>query len=204
MNFNPRSPCGERPWLAKHLGMDKDISIHAPRVGSDVIGKRERLPVRVISIHAPRVGSDDDAGSARLPGRISIHAPRVGSDRLPQASAPGGADFNPRSPCGERPPSCPGAPLGITFQSTLPVWGATFREGVEIHGFLYFNPRSPCGERHLAPHHTSPLGKISIHAPRVGSDGRDSSTIAAHGRFQSTLPVWGATTTGGRRPHVEM
>ena len=56
-----------------------DISIHAPRVGSDP----GRLPLSgqtTISIHAPRVGSDA-AGS--WPGRLS-------------------PDFNPRSPCGER------------------------------------------------------------------------------------------------------
>ena len=56
------------------------ISIHAPRVGSDL-----RLAVITqmyyISIHAPRVGSDAKLGTykVRLP-KISIHAPRVGSD----------------------------------------------------------------------------------------------------------------------------
>ena len=35
---------------------------------------------------------------------------------------------------------------------------------------------------------------ISIHAPRVGSDVVDNEDDAAVMRFQSTLPVWGATT----------
>ena len=35
--------------------------------------------------------------------------------------------------------------------------------------------------------------KISIHAPRVGSDGDSGSTVAKTLKFQSTLPVWGAT-----------
>ena len=34
-NFNPRSPCGERPIVNAYLQDDKQISIHAPRVGSD-------------------------------------------------------------------------------------------------------------------------------------------------------------------------
>ena len=81
------------------------------------------------------------------------------------------------------------------FQSTLPVWGAT---GAGI--------RQRAG------------GRISIHAPRVGSDSMESaaalealnfnprspcgerrftSTATATGTgFQSTLPVWGATGAG--------
>ena len=86
---------------------DSQISIHAPRVGSDyngyikpVIGHifQSTLPVwgatrasgprttkSSISIHAPRVGSDRwrtaRPGDART---ISIHAPRVGSDMVPR------------------------------------------------------------------------------------------------------------------------
>ena len=78
---------------------------------------------------------------------ISIHAPRVGSDH---GNAPGGRllqDFNPRSPCGERPALKPRRYGHKRFQSTLPVWGATLSGigGVQQH-------------------------RISIHAPRVGSD----------------------------------
>ena len=79
------------------------ISIHAPRVGSDLLRRLELGGAR-ISIHAPRVGSDP----VPLPYHvvrvdISIHAPRVGSD-LPlrrQAARTEG------------------------FLSTLPAWGAT-------------------------------------------------------------------------------
>ena len=34
---------------------------------------------------------------------------------------------------------------------------------------------------------------ISIHAPRVGSDAGAIAAIVALAKFQSTLPVWGAT-----------
>ena len=80
------------------------ISIHAPRVGSDLRGQLARccLP---ISIHAPRVGSDADALPAMEPERISIHAPRVGSDFVTVT-----VGF-----------------IRMGFQSTLPVWGATVR-----------------------------------------------------------------------------
>ena len=39
--------------------------------------------------------------------------------------------------------------------------------------------------------------RISIHAPRVGSDEDINRRIAAARRFQSTLPVWGATQRRG-------
>ena len=38
--------------------------------------------------------------------------------------------------------------------------------------------------------------EISIHAPRVGSDQVSTDKLADYSVFQSTLPVWGATTAG--------
>ena len=238
-DFNPRSPCGERPlcfsgptapdlfqstlpvWGATSGVSDGrtaggTISIHAPRVGSDLtlwcvtisfVIFQSTLPVWGatnagdiipfycnISIHAPRVGSDatrliTSAGllgfqstlpvwgatcsrpeTAAMEPLISIHAPRVGSD--------------------ERTGS--GIRAAAVFQSTLPVWGATLVidvfwkcGGISIHaprvgsdgtggadggGVRHFNPRSPCGER---------LAR--------------SQTKGIFSKFQSTLPVWGAT-----------
>ena len=146
-NFNPRSPCGERPDLSwpDPPGLH-DISIHAPRVGSDGIDGTYKV-LYYISIHAPRVGSDGDSGVVRMSLDISIHAPRVGSD------------VNVIVP----------AVVISTFQSTLPVWGATGlsepvsgARAISIHAPRVgsdpagsasptipsnFNPRSPCGER---------------------------------------------------------
>ena len=170
------------------------ISIHAPRVGSD--GHPDHKDdFTEISIHAPRVGSDLPSGGRRSGGSdfnprspcgerlvsmrillsvslISIHAPRVGSDCITRWIKRTQEDFNPRSPCGERQGS-PCSPAGPASD---------------------FNPRSPCGERPLrgpAPWVDFP---ISIHAPRVGSDTGARQGGPGAGRFQSTLPVWGATT----------
>ena len=60
-NFYPRSPRGERP-------------------GNDYC----HYPRQIISIHAPRVGSDMTDGSICFDSSISIHAPRVGSDSSTQ------------------------------------------------------------------------------------------------------------------------
>ena len=155
--------------------------------------KRLRYFLAGISIHAPRVGSDVLFPSPLLVFSISIHAPRVGSDYQRAKQRPRREDFNPRSPCGERlrpkkrlrkrifisihaprvgsdtaVSGCAGIPNPISihaprvgsdlrigrimpkmflFQSTLPVWGAT-------------HPAVDC-----RPHF-----RISVHAPRVGSD----------------------------------
>ena len=100
--------------------------------------------------------------------------------------------FNPRSLCGERRSA-------TGFPQRHPC----------------FNPRSLCGERRCSwvvwgPHEVSihapcvgsdvgigyracPLA-VSIHAPCVGSDEVMTQTYTAEGgKFQSTLPVWGAT-----------
>ena len=147
------------------------ISIHAPRTGSDtpyVCGPRElegfqsTLPARGathstqfklfgmgISIHAPRTGSDEHGHKTADGQPISIHAPRTGSDVMTLLVM-----FMPGK-----------------FQSTLPARGAT---GCRRKRFssAYFNPRSPHGERRDINASAIVHERISIHAPRTGSDWR--------------------------------
>ena len=194
-DFNPRSPDGERHGLPCGEVASRFISIHTPRMGSDLWTSTWRCPSNhfnprspdgerpspqyrsfrpaAISIHAPRMGSD-----CKLPGSggactISIHAPRMGSDYCGITCTSRRAYFNPRSPDGERLiKKLEPASLG-KFQSTLPGWGATFG--------------GAAGAFH---------GHISIHAPRMGSDWNARAGNCTPPRFQSTLPGWGAT----RRP----
>ena len=77
-HFNPRSPRGERHYQLTD-GERLEISIHAPRVGSDADWSAHEPALR-ISIHAPRVGSDLAFFRSCARQQISIHAPRVGSD----------------------------------------------------------------------------------------------------------------------------
>ena len=146
-NFNPRSPCGER----HALNLDWIIrKVFQPT-----------LPVR---------GATRPVGSACAPSIISTHAPRAGSDASAASSASPAANFNPRSPCGERPDQLDSAFNGPDisthapragsdcflavrfallplFQPTLPVRGATFASDRLSVFYRHFNPRSPCGER---------------------------------------------------------
>ena len=83
---------------APTAGRQPQISIHAPREGSDLRLLLAVVPVE-ISIHAPREGSDPrDLSGHRFQSPISIHAPREGSDRGCPGNCPRPPNFNPRSP----------------------------------------------------------------------------------------------------------
>ena len=193
-HFNPRSPCGERPDIMVSSWLIPGISIHAPRVGSDAVRENARLS---------------------LPG-ISIHAPRVGSDKIWLFKLLVTANFNPRSPCGERlqNPGVQATNLPISIHA--PRVGSDTKHATTMLAYFNFNPRSPCGERRQKrrqrknrhfqfqstlpvwgatspPFRTQELRLISIHAPRVGSDYLSTSSPTGIFIFQSTLPVWGAT-----------
>ena len=146
-DFNPRSPCGERL---------KRSCISASRFRF-----QPTLPVR---------GATPDAREGPENRKISTHAPRAGSDHQIIHDCPNLRNFNPRSPCGERPCTCCMRRCRRTFQPTLPVRGATIPFAARFVPPWYFNPRSPCGERHLNAA-AGQIGKI----------------------FQPTLPVRGAT-----------
>ena len=176
-----------------------------------------------ISIHAPRVGRD----YSRCPwsdrvGTISIHAPRVGRDVVVQCKRWASAEFQSTRPvwgatCAERER---GEADG--FQSTRPVWGATVGRRltkIYIAGFQSTRPVWGATRQSAAGDQTD---AISIHAPRVGRDaggawGMDTRayfnprapcgarldnlvSLLAEAKFQSTRPVWGATTFALQNP----
>ncbi len=152
---------------------------------------------------------------------VSIHAPCVGSDHRGGHTVGAGAGFNPRSLCGERRVRWNGRIQLITFQSTLPVWGAT--SWIQLGGLVVvISIHAPCVGSDYLHIGDDELPIISIHAPCVGSDKRSFCTVKrlcnfnprslcgerpktppptqSDKAFQSTLPVWGATAISGTRP----
>ena len=102
------------------------ISIHAPLAGCDVSRLRVCHVCRNISIHAPLAGCDVKyLACIDHNGAISIHAPLAGCDSRTTSSRRPAAHFNPRTPCGVRPPTGQRRVLGNAFQSTHPLRGAT-------------------------------------------------------------------------------
>ena len=79
------------------------ISIHAPRAGSDMVYVDNGKDYRGFQSTLPVRGATGHLCHNALPELISIHAPRAGSDGSGKDGGEDGTDFNPRSPCGERP-----------------------------------------------------------------------------------------------------
>ena len=125
INFNPRSPHGERRHRSFRLWQQSGISIHAPRTGSDLASRPHHQRRRNFNPRSPhgerRTGTPSgramcahfnprsphgerrSAGfERRAVGSISIHAPRTGSDTSPEKADEYAKNFNPRSPHGER------------------------------------------------------------------------------------------------------
>ena len=151
-----------RGWLM-------EISIHAPRTGSDRKYHRCR-PLVAISIHAPRTGSDWSRSPSPAQRFISIHAPRTGSDASRSA-----ASF-----------------ASIPFQSTLPARGATRGDGAGGQARRNFNPRSPHGERPACCVYVPLPRDFNPRSPHGERPALLPIPVAAI-QFQSTLPARGAT-----------
>jgi len=116
--------------------------------------------------------------------QVSIHAPRAGSDVSLTKYATSFESFNPRSPRGERPWSWSLVRSPGEFQSTLPARGATGADGL-----------------------TMGVPRVSIHAPRAGSDVVCLGAVGPSLEFQSTLPARGATKYAlcfGESKHVSI
>ncbi len=102
---------------------------------------------------------------------ISIHAPLTGSDDSRFDDYIISADFNPRSPYGERRNHKAPPYFTIRFQSTLPLRGATTQArhirraiAISIHA-----PLTGSDNNQQQPYQNQ---TISIHAPLTGSDPR--------------------------------
>ena len=106
------------------------------------------------------------------------------------------ANFNPRSPRGERPNHGYYKCYSRAFQSTLPSRGATIATTKNTTGTTNFNPRSPRGERRSPSTSRSCRGIFQSTLPSRGATDHPAAVIRLY-LFQSTLPSRGATRRKG-------
>ena len=189
-----------------------------------------------ISIHAPRTGSDRITSLTSDCHTISIHAPRTGSDCEARTTSISGCYFNPRSPHGERLRLLDFVIHVCKFQSTLPARGATLlltgsiaqsdisihaprtgSDGYQLlinHQHLQFQSTLPARGATFARTDTRERPFISIHAPRTGSDAQsaktasDKATISIHApRTGSDVSILSSSCKSSyfnpRSPHGE-
>ena len=168
MNFNPRSPWGERrgSW---GLNAARTAPFQSTLPVGGATGAR-----RCVCVSAPFQSTLPVGGATYLSDgnrnmvMISIHAPRGGSDTENQELHLDKYDFNPRSPWGERPdhdgdpntltiisihaprggsdlPITSSSASVIPFQSTLPVGGATYKRIGLVYEADEFQSTLPVG-----------------------------------------------------------
>ena len=193
LNFNPRSPRGERLIIGMFLSIVVKFQSTLPARGATTSSVVSTQP-GTISIHAPREGSDPSLSTSSLASLdISIHAPREGSDLIILV----------RNMAKQ------------IFQSTLPARGATQSSYTFVHpDFISihapregsdcrlqippayagdFNPRSPRGERLRQNRGYHQQSKFQSTLPARGATFSHDSAREARAQFQSTLPARGAT-----------
>ena len=146
-NFNPRSPCGERrrDFIPLYTAC-RNFNPRSP------CGERQCslgfASQQCISTHAPRAGSDHFCSLLSQMIVISTHAPRAGSDALAVISVL----------------------LGLEFQPTLPVRGATAGSCQPFY-LLNISTHAPrAGSDVVTRDDGVNISQISTHAPRAGSD----------------------------------
>ena len=152
LHFNPRSPHGERRAFILFIKRQTKFQSTLPARGATFYQFANIVDSDNISIHAPRTGSDATGGDKQAFGAcnfnprsphgerqgtrfkptaavpISIHAPRTGSDIFINSYTIHHCYFNPRSPHGERLAANAELSVKGQFQSTLPARGATPQE----------------------------------------------------------------------------
>ena len=170
-HFDPRSPRGERRAAPVIIPPTEEISIHAPREGSDRGWPRPGWsPAQNFYPRSPRGERQVGLSRAEVANIISIHAPREGSDVASHPPASWPPHFYPRSPRGERRPESYLQLLRVYFYPRSPRGERRCRRRVCHGDYGHFYPRSPRGERPGASSPNKRREMISIHAPREGSD----------------------------------
>ena len=167
--FNPRTPCGVRPFPRYAGTRMAQVSIHALLAECDCIKYCMCIITKTFqSTHSLRSATFDQpfTSAAFL---VSIHALLAECDGLAVVAVKIGDCFNPRTPCGVRPGGSSHGSRSCGFQSTHSLRSATKTpvlggDGliVSIHALLAecdlnhqrgqppqqcFNPRTPCGVR---------------------------------------------------------
>ena len=159
-SFNPRTPCGVRPWDGSISFVALGVSIHALLAECDggfqrfggaagrfqsthslrsatALEDLEMINVWV-SIHALLAECDQVfKGGGNRPG-VSIHALLAECDVYSRVPSPVPRSFNPRTPCGVRQAKTTKRKETIMFQSTHSLRSAT---GLANH-FRYLHPVS--------------------------------------------------------------
>ena len=210
--FNPRAPCGARPYCVRVLlfsyifqptrplrgatprnrprAVKKLISTHAPLAGRDAAQPGEKRADRHISTHAPLAGRDEAPNQVLNLVLISTHAPLAGRDDRGGLRCKLRSYFNPRAPCGARRyPEIKQLGYGPRFQPTRPLRGATTQVLLDMMQRTIFQPTRPLrGATVPVTYYSENDDGISTHAPLAGRDEFKPVLTASMGHFNPRAP----------------
>ena len=187
------------------------ISIHAPRTGSDLAGKRGEETSILFQSTLPARGATTVRGAIDEVYEFQSTLPARGATVRRVMSVPASTNFNPRSPHGERrnlhsillssvrahfnPRSPHGERLDaalnevgyLEFQSTLPARGATVLAAkFAVSHFISIHAPRTRSDTEVRTMELEYI--ISIHAPRTGSDPAASQSQPAASNFNPRSP----------------
>ena len=186
-SFNPRPPCGERRFRLVANPTVKKFQSTPPVWGATCLNKCA-TPRREVSIHAPRVGSDPVAQA--VCGRRFGFNPRppCGERRRNTGSGSRSSVFQSTPPVWGATCKAPGWWRGRRlFQSTPPVWGATNVPRGAADSTL-FQSTPPVWGATCPNCAVAAALAVSIHAPRVGSDSNPYSLASGPTCFNPRPP----------------
>ena len=175
-----------------------DISIHAPRTGSDLNADYQRARDEEFQSTLPARGATESARRNEDAGNISIHAPRTGSDERLRHHGNQGETISIHAPRTGSDQFRPGLLLAQKISIHAPRTGSDPLQQEKRWKRQYFNPRSPHGERHGIPQEVTLTSKIF------------QSTLPARGatlQADSSLPTWqyfNPRSPHGERPTIEL
>ena len=222
-HFNPRPPCGGRPFRPSIALLSWHNFNPRPPCGGRQTGPKGDTGATGISIHAPRAGGDIfEVSNLFCPKEFQSTPPVRGATENGPELVNLPRDFNPRPPCGGRRIARTAMSISvvisihapraggdwdcpchlhprIAFQSTPPVRGATPYRQLFFALLYIFQSTPPVRGATKTSRYVKIGGGISIHAPRAGGDQKSLKATAKDIAFQSTPPVRGATTKKIRR-----
>ena len=146
------------------------ISIHAPRMGSDLPASLPIMPALAFQSTLPGWGATSrPCATSSSSTHFNPRSPDGERQRL-RCAAARVVYFNPRSPDGERLMEAPRNSDNYDISIHAPRMGSDHTPSLAGFDCKDFNPRSPDGERPRLTAVGYIIVYISIHAPRMGSD----------------------------------
>ena len=193
-HFNPRAPCGARR-CGMGGGFWKHMTFQSTR---PVWGATGRWPIQCCGI--PDFNPRAPCGARRAgalrpvwPGMISIHAPRVGRDNIPSVVWLIIRNISIHAPrVGRDHADMHFLPFAL-ISIHAPRVGRDQMIEFTAFGATYFNPRAPCGARpQIVDAAWTEVMIFQSTRPVWGATSSMTKRMQSS-KFQSTRPVWGAT-----------